>query len=162
MCIVPGNHEARTSRSEGIDLTEVFAAQLGLSDRYSPTTALLFIRFGKNNKGRRQLYSVYFAHGNGGGRKEGGKINRLADLASIVDADIFCVGHTHLPAVFKEAFYRVSEQNSSVALVEKVFINTNAFLNYGGYGDRAGFKPASKSTPVIYLDGHARRIEVKL
>lgn len=96
-------------------------SQLGIPEKYSPTTALLFIRFGKvtNHHGRknsRQLYTVYVTHGSGGGRKEGGKVNRLADLASIVDADIFIHAHLHLPLVFKESFFRVSGSNSSVAL----------------------------------------------
>jgi hypothetical protein len=99
-------------------------------------------------------YTAYVTHGSaGGGRKEGGKVNRLADLASIVDADIYIHAHTHLPVVFKEAFFRVNGGNSSVALVDKLFVNVAASLNYGGYGDKQGFKPASKRSPVIHLDG---------
>ena len=112
-------------------------SQLGITEKYSPTTALLFIRFGKANahgrKEGRQLYTAYVTHGSGGGRKEGGKVNRLADLASIVDADIYIHSHTHLPVVFKESFFRTSASNSSVALVDKLFVNTAASLNYGGY-----------------------------
>ena len=83
-------------------------------------------------------------------------------LASIVDADIYVHGHTHLPMVFKEAFYRVSESNSSVSLVDKLFVNTAAALNYGGYGDKQGFKPASKCSPVIYLHGTRHDMWAKL
>jgi hypothetical protein len=140
-------------------------AQLGIPDKYSPTTALLFIRFGKDgnhHKGGRQMYTLYATHGSGGGRREGGKVNRLADLASIVDADIFCHAHTHLPLVFKESYYRVNVGNSSVSLVDKLFINCAASLNYGGYGDKAGFKPASKRSPVIYLHGLKHDLWAKL
>ena len=101
-------------------------------------------------------------HGSGGGRKEGAKAIRLADMASIVDADIYCHGHTHLPLIFRESFYRVSGSNSSVALTDKLFVNMGAALNYGGYGDKQGFKPASKATPVIYLNGHKREMWAKL
>ena len=156
LAVLPGNHEERVYRTDGIDLTEIMCAQLGIPQRYSPTTALLFIRFGKNNEhgNRKQLYTMYVTHGSaGGGRREGGKVNRLADLASIVDADIFVHAHTHLPLVFKEGFFRINAGNSSVAPVEKMFVNTAAALNYGGYGDRQGYKPASKSSPVIYLHG---------
>lgn len=156
LAVLPGNHENRVYKSDGLDITELMCSQLGIYDRYSPTTVLLFIRFGKDSKrnhGRKRLYTAYVTHGSGGGRKEGGKVNRLADLASIVDADIYIHGHTHLPLVFKESFFRVSASNSSVALTDKLFVNTAAFLNYGGYGDKAGFKPASKTSPVIYLHG---------
>lgn len=160
LAVLPGNHENRVYRSDGIDITEMMCAQLGISAKYSPTTALLFIRFGKARTGRHgrpMLYTIYVTHGAGGGRKEGGKINRLADLACIVDADIYCCGHTHLPAVLKNSFFRVSGSNSSVSLVDKLFVNSAAALNYGGYGDTQGFKPASKCTPSIFLDGRERK-----
>ena len=48
-----GNHENRTYRKEGINLSYLLAAQLGLADKYSPTSTLIFLRFGKskNNGG---------------------------------------------------------------------------------------------------------------
>jgi predicted phosphodiesterase len=165
LAVLPGNHENRVYKSDGLDITELMCAQLEIPQKYSPTTALLFIRFG-NQGGKRhnrpQLYTAYVTHGSGGGRREGGKVNRLADLASIVDADIYIHAHTHLPLVFKEAFFRVSGSNSSVSLVDKLFVNTAASLNYGGYGDRQGFKPASKRSPVIYLHGTKHDMWAKL
>ena len=163
LAVLPGNHESRVYKSDGLDITELMCAQLGIPQKYSPTTAFLFIRFGDvPRRHRPQLFTAYVTHGSGGGRKEGGKVNRLADLASIVDADIYIHAHTHLPLVFKESFFRVSGANSSVAVVDKLFVNTAASLNYGGYGDKQGFKPASKSSPVIYLDGLKHDMWAKL
>lgn len=166
LAVLTGNHESRVYRTDGLDITQLMCSQLGLQDRYSPTTALMFVRFGMStryeSKNRRQLYTIYVTHGSGGGRKEGGKVNRLADLACIVDADCYVMGHTHLPVIMKESFYRVSSGNSSVALVDKLFVNTAASLDYGGYGDTQGFKPASKQAPVIYLDGHKRNMYAQL
>lgn len=161
LAVLPGNHEHRIYKTDGIDITELMCSQLGIHDKYSPTTALLFVRFGKQSSSRHnrpQLYTIYVTHGSGGGRKEGGKVNRLADLASIVDADVYITGHTHLPLVFKESYYRTSGQNSSVALVDKLFINTASMLDYGGYGDRQGFKPASKKSPILHLNGTYREM----
>lgn len=158
LAVLPGNHEHRIYKTTGIDTTELFCCQLGIRERYSPTTAVLFIRFGKEKHNRPICYTAYVTHGSGGGgRKEGGKINKLADLAMIVDTDIYITGHTHLPAVFKTAFYRVSGQNSSIAKGEKLFVNTGAALEYGGYGDTQGFKPASLATPIIYLNGRKKK-----
>ena len=165
LAVLPGNHENRIYKSDGLDITELMCTQLGIPEKYSPTTALLFIRFGKNPNRtpyRPQLYTAYVTHGSGGGRKEGGKVNRLADLASIVDADIYIHAHTHLPLIFKEGFFRVCSSNSSVAVVDKLFVNTAASLNYGGYGDRQGYKPASKRSPVIYLNGLKHDMWAKL
>ncbi len=163
LAVLPGNHENRIYRSDGIDITSLMCGQLGIASRYSSTTALVFVRFGKTKeRGRPQLYIIYVTHGSGGGRREGGKINRLADLSSIVDADIYVMGHTHLPVVMKESFYRVSGSNSTVACVDKLFVNTAASLDYGGYGDTAGFKPASKQSPIIYLSGKKREMSAQL
>jgi len=165
LAVLPGNHENRVYKTDGIDITEIMCAQLGIPQRYSPTTALLFVRLGhqpSRHNNRPYLYTIYVTHGSGGGRREGGKVNRLADLASIVDADIYVHAHTHLPLVFKESYFRVSSGNSSVALVDKLFVNTAAALNYGGYGDKAGFKPASKCSPVIYLDGKEHKMWAQL
>ena len=165
LAVLSGNHENRVYKSDGLDITEIMCSQLGIPEKYSPTTALLFIRFGKNTARtphRPFTYTMYVTHGSGGGRREGGKVNRLADLASIVDADIYIHAHTHLPLIFKESFYRTCTSNSSVALVDKLFINTSASLNYGGYGDKAGFKPASKASPIIYLSGKKHEMWARL
>lgn len=166
LCILPGNHENRVYKSDGIDTTAMMAAQLGLSGKYSETTAIMFIRFGREARrfaeNRKMVYTVYATHGSGGGRREGGKINRLADLAQIVDADVYLCGHTHLPAVFREGFYRANKNNNTVQYVDRLFVNAAAALNYGGYGDKAGFKPASKQSPVIYLDGKRHGITAKI
>jgi hypothetical protein len=165
LAVLPGNHENRMYKTDGIDITEMMCAQLGILEKYSSTTVLLFVRFGKEshrNHGRPVLYTIYVTHGSGGGRKEGGKINRLADLALIVDADVYLMGHTHLPAILRNTFYRVSGSNSTVAPVEKLFVNTAAALNYGGYGDTQGFKPAAKTTPSIFLSGKQRKMWAKL
>lgn len=163
LCVLPGNHENRIYKSDGLDITELMCAQLGISDKYSSTTALVFIRVGRNCKRNRPwLYTAYVTHGSGGGRKEGGKINRLADSACIVDADIYIHAHTHLPVVFKNSYIRVCSSNSSISTVDKLFVNTAACLDYGGYGDKQGYKPASKSNPVIYLNGLKHEMWAKI
>ncbi len=163
LAVLPGNHEHRIYKSDGLEITELMCTQLGIHNKYSSTTALVFVRFGKStHRGRPQLYTIYVTHGTGGGRKEGGKINRLVDLSAIVDADIYLMGHTHMPAVVRESFFRVSGSNSSVALVDKLFVNTASSLDYGGYGDAQGYKPSSKISPVIYLDGTKREAKAFL
>lgn len=165
ICISHGNHENRTYKKEGINLSALIAAQLGLQDCYTPTSALIFLRFGKNPQhahSRKMCYTIYTLHGSGGGRKEGAKAIRLADMASIIDTDIYIHSHTHLPMIMKQGFHRVDHRNSAVALVDKLFVNTAANLNYGGYGEAGEFKPSSKETPVIYLDGRKKNFSAKL
>lgn len=172
LCITHGNHENRTYKKEGINLSALIAKQLGLYERYTPTSAVLFIRVGEDaakkketngsGKYRTMCYTAYVLHGSGGGRKEGAKAIRLADMASIIDADIYIHSHTHLPMVMKQAYHRIDTRNSNVSLVDKLFVNTAANLNYGGYGEAQEFKPSSKDTPVIYLGGTKKSFEARL
>ena len=172
LCITHGNHENRTYKKEGINLSCLMANQLGLADRYTPTSACMFIRFGEQSRGHKETngsgkirkicYTMYVLHGSGGGRKEGAKAIRLADMASIIDTDIYIHSHTHLPMVMKQAFHRIDTSNSAVALVDKLFVNTAANLKYGGYGEAGAFKPSSKDTPIIYLSGTKKYFEAKL
>lgn len=37
--------------------------------------------------------------------------------------------------------------------------NTNAFLNYGGYGEEKGFAPTSTKYPKIILNGIDREVK---
>ena len=172
LCITHGNHENRTYRKEGINLSALMSAQLGLLDRYTPTSAVIFLRFGKMSSGvkehngsgevRKMCYTIYALHGSGGGRKEGAKAIRLADMASIVDADIYIHSHTHLPMVMKEAFHRIDKNNSRVSIVDKLFVNTASNLDYGGYGEAGEFKPSSKQSPIIYMSGKKKDFTAKL
>jgi hypothetical protein len=62
----------------------------------------------------------------------------------------------------KQAYHRIDPRNSAVALVTKLFVNTAANLSYGGYGEAQEFKPTSKDTPVIYLNGKKKSFEARL
>jgi predicted phosphodiesterase len=173
LCISHGNHENRTYRKEGINLSYLIATQLGLGDRYTSASAIIFLRFGQLSNGKKETngsgdvrkvcYSIFMLHGGGGGgRKEGAKAIRLADMASIADCDIYIHSHTHLPMTMRESFHRVDVRNSTVALVDKLFVNTASNLRYGGYGEAAEFKPSSMETPILYLNGKKKEYKAIL
>ena len=166
LAVTDGNHERRISRNDNISLTEIMCQQLGIGDLYCPTAVLLFIRVGQMSSQKHNLpvcYTIYCSHGaGGGGRTAGGKINRLVDMAAIVDADIYIMSHVHQPAVLRTAYYRVSASNSSVQKVDKLFINTSAALNYGGYGELALYRPASTQTPLLFLNGRRKEATATL
>jgi len=165
LLVTAGNHERRIARETSIDTTLLMAEQLGLGELYAPESALLFVQFGKqnaHNNNQPVLYSIYCVHGSGGGRKEGGKVNRLADLAEIIDADIFVHSHSHLPVVMKNGYYRVNTRHCTVSKVDRLFVNTSSSLEWGGYGEIASFKPNSLETPLIILNGTKKSMKAVL
>lgn len=164
-----GNHESRTYKTDGIDMMRLVCRQLGIEDRYAPEGVLCFLRFGQKSTDRSNgraeqpmIYSIYATHGTGGGRKEGAKAIRLADMAGIVDADVYVHSHTHLPMVMRQSFFRVDVQNRMARDVEKLFVNDAATIRYGGYGQSYEFKPASLESPVIWLNGTKREMKATL
>lgn len=164
LAVTGGNHEARIYRNDGLDVTQMMCNQLGL-ECYSPESAMIFIQFGMqsgHHKFQPMLYSIYCVHGAGGGRKEGGKINRVVDLANIIDADIFIHSHSHLPAIVRNSYFRVDTRKCTTHKVDRLFINTSAALDYGGYGEVQSYKPNSLETPLILLDGHKRGMRALL
>lgn len=163
-----GNHENRTYNKEGVDLSNIFSRQLGIFDRFGKVGCGLWLSFGTDKlrttqrTHRKMLYSFYVTHGMGGGKKEGAKAMALVELAGIVDTDIYLHAHTHLPMILKEAFLRQNRNQHSFEMVEKLFVNAGATLNYGGYGQQFKFKPSSKANPVIWLNGNYREMEGRM
>ena len=159
-----GNHEYRAYKEAGIDIVKVIFANLGIVDRYLCEGGLIFIRMGQNGTNRhgrknppKLWYSVYVTHGSGGGgRREGGKINSLVELASTADADIYIHAHTHTPMIVRKCYYRADPYNCTGVMVDRLFVNTAASLSYGGYGQMFGYAPSSKKSPVITLNGEKK------
>lgn len=162
LCLTMGNHERRTAKESGIDIMRLVARELGIEDRYSSGQAYVFLRFGKTEANghhhRKQLYTMLVTHGSRGGRKDGGKLNALEELVSIADADLYLMGHSHQAMVVPKAYTRVDHANSKIKFVERLFINSGAFLRYGGYGEDSAFDIPSLAKPTIELDGTRRRM----
>ena len=153
--VSPGNHELRIWQQSGFDTTRQLAERLGVVDKYHRDGVLVFLRFGEtqNERTRRrpQWYSIYATHGRGGGKKVGGKANRLEDMLGIVDADIYIHSHTHQPMVFPLSRFRVSASNSTAEQVDCLCLNTSAAVEYGGYAQQFEYRPASRQFPVAVL-----------
>lgn len=159
LVLTDGNHEKRLyKQGSGGLLVKQVARALQIEDRYSYEPYLLFLAFGKNKgrANRKTVYSIYGRHGYGGGRKAGGKINKLMEMVEIINADIFIHSHTHLQAILREESISVDYRNRKPQYKSHLFVNSNAFLKYGGYGEEFGFRPVSSIYPKIYLDGYER------
>ncbi|GFN35364.1 metallophosphoesterase [Tepidimicrobium xylanilyticum] len=161
LVITEGNHENRTYKQDGILIMYQVAQRLGIFDCYSEGAYLLFVKFGKSQGRdcRKMPYAIYGKHGSGGGRKVGAKAIRLFEMAEVIDADIFIHSHTHVPMVLRKTFFRVDYRNEKATQIEQIFINTNGFLNFGGYGEEKGFAPTSTKYPKIILNGIEREVK---
>lgn len=157
-----GNHEDRITKETSIDIMHLAAKQLGIEDRYTNGWWYLFLRFGEKVDGRKapMCYQITGYHGSGGGRKTGGKANRLEEMSQVVIADLYLMGHTHKPLSTKSCIYLPDYANNTIHKKEMHYLMTNSFLEYGGYGEKYGFTPTSNTPTEAVLDGERRKIKV--
>ena len=61
-----GNHERRAWKSSGLDIIRLIAVELGIEDRYTEGSAVVYLRvgaYGGKNHYRQVCYSVFVSHG---------------------------------------------------------------------------------------------------
>lgn len=164
LVIGTGNHEDRIMKETNVDVIKLVAKQLGIEDRYADNWWYLFLRFGEKAQGRKapMCYQITGYHGSGGGRKTGGKANRLEEMSQVAIADLYIMGHTHKPLGTKGAIYIPDYANNSLNKKQMYYLMTNSFLDYGGYGEKLGFVPTDNSPTEAILDGTKRKIKIIL
>ena len=163
LVISTGNHEDRTMKETNIDVTRLIAKQLGIEDRYADAWWYLYLTFGQDKKKRPITYGITGLHGYGGGRKSGGKINRLEDMSQTVIADLYLMSHTHKPISTKSCIYVPYYQSKTLMKEEMYYLMTNSFLESdGGYAEKMGFPPTNTSLTEARLDGVKKKIKVMI
>lgn len=163
LVIATGNHEDRTQKETNIDVTRLIARELSLEDRYANGWWYLYLTFGEDNKKRPVTYGITGTHGYGGGRKSGGKINRLEDMSQVVLADLFLMSHTHKPISTKNCIYVPYYQSKTLTKQEMYYLMTNSFLESdGGYAEKMGFPPSNTSITEAKLYSKKRKVKVTI
>lgn len=147
LCIIDGNHEERTQRVAGIDVTSFIAFKLGIEEIYSRGTGaiLLDLKFGKGKRSGVKTASHHFtvvvAHGARSGTTIGSAATGLENLQKIiVNADLYVIGHTHKILNFVKEIYQVNNYGYLETKIQ-YYVNSTAFLNYGDYGKAKLYAP---------------------
>ena len=163
LIIATGNHEDRTQKETDIDVTRLIARELGIEERYSNGWWYLYLTFGQDARKRPVTYGITGVHGYGGGRKSGGKINRLEDMSQVVLADLYLMSHTHKPISTKNCMYIPYYQSKTLMKQEMYYLMTNSFLESdGGYAEKMGFPPSNTSITEAKLYSKKRKIKVTI
>lgn len=162
LAIGPGNHEDRTVKITGIDISSWLAKDLECEKLYTDNSFVLFVKFGKSehwepNRNKRNVYSIFSWHGSGGGRKPGGKMNRVQSMQETVDADLYIMSHVHTPMTMSDSTFNVNYQNMTISQRNRSYLISNAWQDFGGYGQKFGFTPISREITYAVLNGHGRK-----
>ena len=152
LCINTGNHEMRSKKAADIDPNLLIATILGVKDKYSDGASILFLPLvNAPKKGKDTLFTIFCYHGAGGGTRVGSKASKVQDMAKICQTDIYMMSHVHLPMVFKEDYLEIDKVHYSVRQRTRTFVISNSFLDYGGYGEKKGYTPATIAVPKVHL-----------
>ena len=153
-----GNHDHdRSMRQVDISFAQQLAVMLGIPDKFSADSVLLFLTVEdgiKGHNGKSVLYRVFISHGNnGGGGSAPSKLGALEKMSLVLpSADLFIHNHTHSPIVYKDTYYDIDDKKKCITQKERLYVNCASFLNYwNSYGEKKLMKPQSQSLPIIKL-----------
>lgn len=129
-----GNHEERTYKESGVDISKALARELKvpfLSDAC----------WNEFSVGA-QRYTIYSLHGRTGSRFDGTALLALERVSTSFFADMVCCGHVHKCINSIVLMQRIIDRQ--VVEHKKHLLITGSFLKYdGGYGQTLGL-PISK------------------
>lgn len=156
LVMATGNHEYRTSLLAGINPLKAVAYALNITDKLAEDSYLLNIEFGKVNGeiNRPNRYVVFGIHGgNGGGRRAGATANALQDMALVrPDMDLYVHSHTHTQINYNDMIFLYDRSHKKTKEHQRTFYNANAFLKYGGYAEKKGYKPSDRNPSVLVVN----------
>lgn len=164
LCVVSGNHEARTTKDSDQDITYDIMSKLDIEDLYRENACFMKVSLGERNSEKKPVASYTFCvtHGAGGGMT-GSAVNRNERFGSVIDGlDCLIVGHTHKGTVSKPSKIVIDPQNNKVSMKPYLVISMVSWLNYGGYALKKMLLPSNTSDPqkLKLVMSKDKRIEV--
>lgn len=166
LCMVEGNHEARTTNETGLSPAQVLCSALsscgnGLDKRYSDTECFLFLtvstRGKKKEASTRYSYTIDVTHGTGGGATMGSAMNALARMCNRLSGCMcYVMFHHHKPMVAKQDHLHAAQ--GKVQRETQLLVMGNAFAD-AKYAERKSLPLTSKTVPRIRF--YARRVVKK-
>jgi len=149
-----GNHEERIVKATGDSPIKDLSKFLNIE--YFPNwCAYLFLNVGESRGNKRMdkrrpiSYSAFLHHIIGGGRTQGGKVNRIMSLKGMALADIYFGAHVHSKIALKEKYIYPDMHNKKLIEQQECFVATGSYMGYASYSLKGMYiKPATGSTRV--------------
>ena len=147
--LLEGNHEFQNRARHYVDI--VRDACRALETEYLSDAAMVRLIFrlvdddGKHV--RSHTVKIFACHGHGGGRKTGGKVNKVEDLMDAFDADIYLMGHVHTKLTVKRPRLSVPSKGSMKLITRpRIGALTGSYyktfeVGASSYGQRQVYNP---------------------
>lgn len=169
LCIIPGNHERRSTKDADDDPCLDIACMLDIAHLYRENVAFLHLQFGvqtktngvRQNSDARPSYNLVVVHGNGGGILTGGAVNRAENFGYVIDGmDMLVVGHTHKPFTTQPGKVVIDARNNCVSIKPFKVVSMTSWLKYGGYAARGMMRPTTHCLQTITLRSNRKEMNV--
>jgi UDP-2,3-diacylglucosamine pyrophosphatase LpxH len=146
LCILPGNHERRSSKEDDDCPAYDIASKLDLEDVYRENAAFVRIGLGKRiNNGKEYTYNLAVLHGTGGGMYAGSTVNKADNFLQAMDCvDILVTAHTHKPYALRGSKLVLDFSNHRVLQRPTLSICAGSWLNYCGYPMQKLLRPVAE------------------
>ena len=156
ICVTDGNHEYNRGSRDADDfpLYDV-ALALGIEDRYRSEAAFVDIGVGHVGTAGKQIRYVFRVQHQAKNNVNHGTADGFEGI------DVFVSGHTHKPMDKPLSKLVYDAKNKFVAQKDVENIVCGHFLNFGGYGERAGYRPTSQKLYSVILSGKKKAIETR-
>lgn len=169
LCLLPGNHERRSTKDVDDDPVYDIACKLDIEDRYRENIAFVKIQLGREggvahvNGYDRPAYVVTVVHGSGGGIMTGSAVNRNERFGYVIDgADVLITGHTHKPYVTQPGKIKIDTNNNKVSIKPFKVISATSWLEYGGYAAQKMLLPSTHCLHTLTLRGKRKEMIVTM
>lgn len=161
--VISGNHEATIRRTHQLDITLDIARTLGVP--YLGEEGFIQVLFTTPKKCSR-IIDIFATHGSGGGRKPGGKVNKMSDISAFIEADIILMGHHHDRFALRTVKLGLNH-DAVFTHIEKVNALTGSYLKTyqigsPSYGARELYPPTAIGSPTIHIVPFSRGLDVTL
>lgn len=171
LCLIPGNHEARSGKDADDDPVYDIAAKLNLEHLYRENIAFVHIQLGvdkyqsggRTSSDKRPAYTLVVTHGSGAGVLTGGAVNKAERFGYVIDGmDALILGHTHKPFTTQPGKILIDPQNHTVRVKPFKVISMTSWLNYGGYAARKMLSPTSHCLHTLTLRGNKKEMVITM
>ena len=147
-----GNHEERVYKSSGVNVSKMFARELGV--RYLGDACWSKFKVGQ------QTYTIYSLHGRTGSRFDGTALLALERISTSFFCDLMAQGHSHKLISSTVLIQRI--ENNLVKEHKKTLLITGSFLKYdGGYGQTLGLPISKLGCPKVTFFSNKKDIHIE-
>lgn len=152
IAFVVGNHEEKIRLSYNFDVGYQLQKELGAPCLgYDGWVRLNFIR-----QIQHTVYNIYITHGHCGAGKSGGKVNKLEDIATFMDADIILMGHGHKKVIAPPILKLGLDDKGNLTTRKQVAVMCGSFLrgyveNATSYVEKRGYSPSDIGVVKLML-----------